>query len=614
MDSGYAIGIDLGTSNSALSIVSQDKNAAVQSVPLYQQVTAHGCDAYSTLPSFLYLFTPQEQLQAPGLPWQTEDTPWTIGRYAQEYGAKSPDRLVSSAKSWLCHSGIDPQQPLLPWQSSLKERLLSPFAAQVAYLRHLREALLHHLSTNGQSTDLTTSHVTLTVPASFDEIARILTADAAQEAGWGDVTLLEEQQAAFYAWLDRHQDNWRDQVQCGDLILVCDVGGGTADFSLIAVAQNNGELTLERVSVGKHLLLGGDNMDLALAYALKAQLEAAGHKLDSQQFTALVHGCRLGKEALFADPQRDDYPLSIAGRGASLLARTLTTSLSRTLLEQVVIDGFLARTTIDQAPQQQLRSGLQDFGLPYVQDPVLTRHLAAFLIDSATNVCANANLKERLFAQLHVDQERSWLRPTAVLFNGGIFKADPIRQRVFDVLQHFNGEAPLRQLQGEQLDLAVAHGAAVYARQQTLGEGIRIKAGISRSYYIGIESSMPAIPGFTPPLKGLCVIPQGMQEGSEIALEGQEFGLMTGQSVQFRFFSSTTRAGDHTGDWVEDSAELEETSSLNLTLSGSDDQRGQLIPVQLHARINALGILELWMQHCHSQQRWKIEFNVRGDS
>nr|WP_320114193.1 Hsp70 family protein [uncultured Desulfuromonas sp.] len=614
MDSGYAIGIDLGTSNSALSIASLEKNAPLQSIELHQQVTAQGCEAHSTLPSFLYLFTPQEQSQAPRLPWQTDEPSWTVGRFAQEHGAKSPDRLVSSAKSWLCHSGIDPQQALLPWQSSLKDRLLSPFAAQVAYLSHLRQALLHHLAVNGQPTDLNSASVTLTVPASFDEIARILTADAAQEAGWGEVTLLEEQQAAFYAWLDRHQESWRDQVQCGDLILVCDVGGGTADFSLIAVAENAGELALERVSVGKHLLLGGDNMDLALAYTLKAQLEAAGSKLDNQQFTSLVHGCRLGKEALFADPQRQDYPLSLAGRGASLLARTLTSSLSRSVLEQVVIDGFLARTTIDQLPQQQPRSGLQDFGLPYVQDPVLTRHLAAFLIDSATNVCANADLENSLRSHLHSDQGRRWLRPTAVLFNGGIFKAEPIRRRVFDVLQQFNGDTPLRQLQGEQLDLAVANGAAVYARQQALGEGIRIKAGISRSYYIGIESSIPAIPGFTPPLKGLCVIPQGMEEGSEITLEGQEFGLMTGQSVQFRFFSSTTRAGDTTGDWVDDTAELEETSSLTLTLPGSDDQQGQLIPVQLHAHINALGILELWMQHSHSEQRWKIEFNVRGSS
>jgi hypothetical protein len=614
MYADYAIGIDLGTSNSALSITSLAEGDQIESVEILQQVSPRGCESHQTLPSFLYLFTPQEQQQAPRLPWQQQEPQWSIGRYAHEHGAKTTDRLVCSAKSWLCHSGIDPQQPLLPWQSALKDRQVSPFSAQVAYLHHLHQALLHHLATTGRKTDLSAASITLTVPASFDEIARILTADAAQQAGWGEVTLLEEQQAAFYAWLDRHQDNWRDQVQCGDLILVCDVGGGTADFSLIAVAEKDGELTLERVSVGKHLLLGGDNMDLALAYALKAQLEAAGHKLDNQQFASLVHGSRLGKEALFADPQRQDYPLSLAGRGASLMARTITTTLTRALLEQIILDGFLAHTSIEHPPQSSPQAGLQEFGLPYVHDPVLTRHLGEFLVNSATNASANPLWAQRLDTQFYSSGNRRWLRPTAVLFNGGIFKAAPIRQRIFDVLHQFNAGAPLRQLHGEQLDLAVAHGAAVHARQLARGEGIRIKAGTARSYYIGIESSMPAIPGFTPPLKALCVIPQGMEEGSETTLHGQEFGLMTGQSVHFRFFSSTTRSGDTTGDWVEDANVLEETSSLCLTLPANDSQQGQMIPVQLRAHINALGILELWMQHSHSEQRWKIEFNVRGTS
>ena len=613
MHKQYAIGIDLGTSNSALAITPLDSDEPVQIVPIMQLVSAQTIDSKTILPSVLYLCTDQEQRQLPPLPWQ-EDQPAqnVIGRFAGEHGALLPERLVTSAKSWLCNSSIDPQQPLLPWQSSQEGRKVSPFETQVHYLHHLRQALLFHWQQQDIQADLSQCEVTITVPASFDEVARILTADAAEKAGWGEATLLEEQQAAFYYWLEQSGDSWRQQVQPGDVILVCDIGGGTADFSLIAVTEQEGNLHLERISVGDHILLGGDNMDLALAYTLKAEMESAGKNIDDGQLLSLIHSCRLGKETLFADDSLESFPISIPSRGASLFAKTLTTQLTRQQLYTVVLEGFLPLTPIQQQPMQQPRSGLQEFGLDYAADPVLSKHLAQFLVRSQMNVESNAALKP-LVTDCQAQQDGvAFIRPSAVLFNGGIFKAAPIRQRVFELLQGFNGDQPLRELQGAHFDLAVAKGAAVYARTLARGEGIRIKAGTARSYYIGLESSMPAIPGFVQPLKALCVVPQGMEEGSESGLSDQEFGLMTGQPVEFRFFSSSIRAGDSVGTRIEDAGELEETSHLEITLPPVAGQPPQLIPVKLHARITELGTLELWMQHDDSGQRWKIEFNVRG--
>ncbi|MEA3465634.1 MAG: Hsp70 family protein [Thermodesulfobacteriota bacterium] len=637
MDTRYAIGIDLGTSNSALAItsitpVSPGSAESVQMVPIMQLTSAQTIDSKTTLPSALYLCTDQEQRQLPTLPWDEGQPPASvIGRFASAHGSLLPERLVTSAKSWLCNSHSDPQQPLLPWNSTLEERKVSPFDAQVQYLRHLRHTILRHeLGSNKQpmtAAELEQCTVTITVPASFDEVARILTADAAEEAGWGQVTLLEEQQAAFYHWLEQSGDDWRGQVEQGDIILVCDIGGGTADFSLIAVLEQQGNLHLERISVGDHILLGGDNMDLALAYTLKAELEGDGQKIDNGQLLSLIHSCRRAKETLFSDDSLDSFPISIPSRGASLFAKTITTRLTRQQLHTIALDGFLPITTIEQQPTKQPRSGLKEVGLNYASDAVLSKHLAQFLVRSQINVESNPTLKALATKCQGQQNGIAFIRPSAVLFNGGIFKAAPIRQRVFELLQSFNDNQPLRELQGANFDLAVAKGAAVYARTSARGEGIRIKAGTARSYYIGIESSMPAIPGLIQPLKALCVVPQGMEEGSEFSLDDREFSLMTGQPVEFRFFSSSVRAGDVVGSQIDDAEELEETSQLEITLppiTNTSDQSSQssppsqtsqpsqIIPVKLHSHITELGTLELWMQHHESGQRWKIEFNVRG--
>jgi hypothetical protein len=422
---------------------------------------------------------------------------------------------------------------------------------------------------------------------------------------------LEEQQAAFYHWIDQSDGRWRDQVRPGDVVLVCDVGGGTADFSLVAVSEKEGNLELERVSVGDHILLGGDNMDLALAYHLRAQLEADGAKLDNWQFLSLIHSCRLAKEKLFAEPALAEHPISVPSRGSGLFSNTIATALTRQTLDAVVRDGFFPRTGATDYPARRRRVGLQEFGLDYAADPALSKHLAHFLARSWQNAESDESLRSLVSARVRDAAGAPFICPTAVLFNGGVFKADPLRERLSELLQQWAGGEAVRELTGSHFDLAVAQGAAAYARTRLTGEGIRIKAGTARSYYIGLETSMPAVPGMVPPIKAMCVVPQGMEEGSEAELPDQEFGLITGEQVEFRFFCSSVRAGDGVGVVADDESELEETASLELNLPPLEGRSGEMIPVRLHSVITELGTLELWMQHAGSGQRWKVEFSVR---
>ena len=453
--------------------------------------------------------------------------------------------------------------------------------------------------------------VVITVPASFDEVARTLTSEAAEAAGLGKVVLLEEPQAAFYAWTAQAGSDWRKQVRPGDLVLVCDVGGGTADFSLIAVAGKEGNLEVERISVGEHILLGGDNMDLALAYTLQAQLEAAGKTLDGWQFLALIHAASRAKVQLFNDPSLNEARIAVPSRGSGLFAKTVSAKLDRATLEAVVLDGFFPLTKVTDLPRETRGAGLQEFGLPYASDPVVSKHLARFLTRSLMNVKASAALTALVSRPEAL--EGDCLRPTAVLFNGGVFNAEPIRKRVLDLLDSWNGGSPVRELAGFQPDLAVARGAAIYGRNRATGQGIRIRAGTARSYYIGLETSMPAIPGFKPSIKALCVVPQGMEEGSQLLIDGQEFGLMTGRPADFRFFASEVRSGDTPGQIIPNAErDLEETSRLELTLPPIEGfPEGQPVPVQINPVVTELGNLELWMKHTRSDRRWKVEFQVR---
>jgi molecular chaperone DnaK (HSP70) len=602
--SRYVVGIDLGTTNCALAYADTnaggvDASPTILPLPIPQVVGTGEVADRPVLPSFLYLPGPKEfAADALTLPWKsTSDR--LVGTYAREHGAKVPGRLVSSAKSWLSHSGVDRRSPILPWNAAADVAKVSPLEASTAYLVHLRDAWNVRMAGKSGEDRLEQQDVLLTVPASFDAAARELTVEAARSAGLVNVTLLEEPQAAFYAWLATAGDAWRKKVQVGDLLLVCDVGGGTSDFTLISVSEREGNLELARVAVGDHILLGGDNMDLALAYAVASGLPGGMDGLDPAQKVGLGHACRAAKELLFANPSKGSAPVAVLGRGSKVIGGSIKTELTRETLHAVLLDGFFPSCAITDAPARGRRVGLTEIGLPYAADPAVTRHLARFL--------------DRQAGSLH--SQASSIHPTAVLFNGGVFKAAELRSRVVEVLGSWSGK-PVPSLESNDLDLAVAHGATYYGLVRR-GKGVRIRGGVPRAYYVGIETSAPAVPGVVPALKALCVVPMGMEEGTAVDVPGPEFGLVVGETTEFRFLGSTTRRDDHVGTildrWSTD--ELQELAPLEALLDVAEGSiEGEIVPVRLHSHVTEVGTLELWCQSLRDDHRWRLEYNVRDDS
>ncbi|KQQ31909.1 molecular chaperone DnaK [Duganella sp. Leaf126] len=610
-DPRYAIGIDLGTTHSALSYVdlqASDGEQTAHGVLAIPQLTAPGTvEDLPLLPSFLYL--PHADELAPGenkLPWQQSEAEQgaVAGEMARSRGATVPIRLVSSAKSWLSHPGVDRRSALLPADAPEEVTRVSPLQASTRYLAHLRQAWeqAHPEAPFDQQA------ITVTIPASFDPGARELTAEAARAAGYQNLTLLEEPQAALYSWIQGSEGRWRKDVKPGDIILVVDVGGGTSDFSLIAVLERDGVLEPHRIAVGDHILLGGDNMDLALAHLVARKLAANGTQLDAWQMRALTYGSRTAKEKLLADASIDTWPIVVPSRGSKLIGGSIRTELTRLEVTTFILDGFFPAVEASSRPAVRQRAGLTQLGLPYAQDAGITRHLAAFL---ARQVGATSELAGYSGRQT---PDATFLHPTAVLFNGGVFKSELLAQRVMATLNdwlYMEGAEPARMLDGADLDLAVARGAAYYSYVRR-GAGVRIRGGTARSYYVAIESAMPAIPGMEPPIQALCVAPFGMEEGSEIALPHQEFGLVVGEPVQFRFFGSSVRRQDQIGDlldfWGPD--ELVEMNEIQATLSPEGRQSGDVVQVRLHAMATEAGTLEL-LAVASDGQRWKVEFDVR---
>jgi molecular chaperone DnaK (HSP70) len=607
-DPRYAIGIDLGTTHSALSYVdlqASDGEKTVDGVLPVPQLSGPGTvEALPLLPSFLYLPHPDELAQGEtALPWSPGGEGFIAGEMARSRGATTPIRLVSSAKSWLSHPSVDRRAAILPHDAPEEVSRVSPLEASTRYLAHLRQAW------NAAHPDapFDQQQVTVTIPASFDPGARELTAEAARNAGFAP-TLLEEPQAALYSWIQGSEGRWRKEVKPGDIILVVDVGGGTSDFSLIAILERDGKLEPHRVAVGDHILLGGDNMDLALAHFVARKLQANGTQLDSWQMRALTYGCRSAKEHLLADANATVWPIVVPSRGSKLIGGSIRTELTRDEVSAFITDGFFPRVEATARPATRTRAGLTQVGLPYAQDAAITKHLAAFLARQAGATAELEGFEGR------VNADHSFLHPSAVLFNGGVFKSNILAQRVMDTINdwlYMEGAEPARMLEGADLDLAVARGAAYfsYARR---GGGVRIRGGTARSYYVGVESSMPAIPGMEPPIEALCVAPFGMEEGSELELPGQEFGLVVGEPVTFRFFGSTTRRQDRIGEvlefWGPD--ELQEMNEIQATLPAEGRVAGNVVQVKLHALATDAGTLEL-AAVSREGQRWKIEFDVR---
>jgi molecular chaperone DnaK (HSP70) len=599
-----SVGIDLGTTHCALAHGPLEADGPVSVVEVPQVVRPGEVRPRRLLPSFLYLPHEAELPRgATALPWSPD--PPLVGELARTLGAQTPARLVASAKSWLSHPALDRRAASLPAGAPAEVPRVSPVDASSRFLAHLRAAWDHEVARGDPAAALAAQRVVLTVPASFDAVARELTVEAARAAGLPEVLLLEEPQAALYAWIEAMGEGWRKVVHPGDLVLVVDVGGGTTDLSLIAVVDRGGDLALERVAVGDHILLGGDNMDLALAHALGERLGREGRTLDRWQAVALGHAARVAKEALFEDPALAAAAVAVPGRGSSLVGGALRTELPRDLLVSALVEGFFPRVEIGARPAAARRTGLTTLGLPYAADPAITRHLAAFLSRHRAALDAAAAP-----APL---QGRAFLHPTAILFNGGVMKAAPLADRVVEVVGAWlaaEGAPPPRVLPAADLDLAVARGAAAYGRVRA-GRGLRIRGGTARAYYVGVEAAAPAVPGVAPPLSAVCLAPMGMEEGTSVDLPGEEVGLVVGEPASFRLFASSARREDRAGDVAPEGEELAELPALEAALPAEGRAAGDVVPVRLRAHVTEIGTLELECVE-RSGKAWRLEWNLRS--
>ena len=590
MISQFVVGIDLGTTNSVVAYAPLEaEEPQVQLLPIPQIVAAGTVESRTSLPSFIYIGT-EEEASSFQLPWGGGRR--VVGEFARRQSADVPHRTVVGAKSWLANSRVDRHQPILPWDAPEDVDRISPVEASREYLSHLIAAWNHAMP----DSPLDQQQVVLTVPASFDAAARDLTREAAFTAGLpGDFVLLEEPQAAVYAWLVQMGERWRKSLNTGDTLLVFDVGGGTTDLTLVTVAEEGGELMLNRKAVGNHLLVGGDNMDLALAHYAAGLFKEKGHDLNAWQSVSLWHSCRHAKETLLAPEGPDKQTISIAGRGSKLIGGAVKAEVERDAAADLLINGFFPQCKLSDKPKRQMVSGFQEIGLPFESDTGITRHVAGFL-------------------SAHGEDSGEPIRPTHVLFNGGVFKSDALRGRLLEVIGSWfkKDETPVP-LSGEHdLENAVARGAAYYAFAKSHG-GVRIRGGTARSYYVGIETAGLAVPGAPRPLKALCVVPIGMEEGTDTDVPSGEFGLVVGEAAKFRFFSSSVRKQDQPGDLISqwDEEEIVETDSLEATLEAVEGIDEPYVPVRFQSRITELGVFELWCVHRESDNRWKLEFSVR---
>lgn len=609
----YSVGIDLGTTHCVLSYSPIDGDTeTLEVMPIAQLVSPGVVEEMSQLPSFVYQAHDAELAAGDNsLPWSQHSNDFSVlGSAARTLGSKTPIRLVASAKSWLGHAGVDRHSNFLPLNAPEEVNKISPLEASRRYLQHLLQAWNHKFP----HARLQDQEVTLTVPASFDPAARDLTVDAARQVGLQHLTLLEEPQAALYSWIKNLGDNWREQVSVGDVILVIDIGGGTTDLSLVAVTEESGNLVLNRVAVGDHILLGGDNMDLALAYRLNAKLTQQGKPLQPWQILGVTQGCRDAKESLLNDPELESVKIVVASRGSKLIGGSLQVELTQEEVQQTLVEGFFPICSVSDRPVEKPRSALTQMGLPYAQDAGISRHVANFL-SRQHGALSDSNPKEPE-NEMFGEAEDNFVKPTAILFNGGVLKSNLLAERLISIINNWLTDAntdAAKWLQGADLDLAVASGAAYYGKLRH-SDGVRIRGGIASSFYVGVESAMPAIPGMEAPVEALCVAPFGMEEGSSINVPGREFGLVVGQPVEFKFFGSNVRRDDTPGTlldyWMPE--ELEALPAISITLSPEGRSVGEIVAVKLAASVSELGTLKLEAIATEGGQRWQIEFDVRA--
>ena len=590
----WLVGIDLGTSNCAVACVNPElgPEAPVVDFPIPQLVRAGESAARPLLPSCLYLPSPHEMPpEALRLPWGEEPGCLT-GEFARWQGARVPGRLVASAKSWLCHAAVDRSAPILPWGAAAEVAKLSPVEASTRLLAHLTRAW----DAAHPDAPLAAQEVIVTVPASFDEAARSLTATAARQAGLDKFTLVEEPQAAFYDFTARHRHDLAAALAGLRLVLVVDVGGGTSDFTLVEVGCGPEGPLLRRLAVGDHLMLGGDNMDAALSRRAEERMLAGGRKLNATQWTQLTQAARVAKEALLGANPPERYNLAVTSAGSRLLGGTLSTHLTRAEAEEIILDGFLPLCRPNEAPQRGGRVALQELGLPYAQDPAITRHLAAFLRTHATAGHAALGL---------VGADASALpRPDAILLNGGVFNSPRIAARLAQAVSAWWPQAaPLPLLGHDSLELAVARGAAFYGLVRR-GLGRRITGGAAHALYVGLD------PAGAPHPSALCIIPRGQEEGQAVELGGRVFHLTLGRPVRFPLFSSASNRLEKSGDIVPVTEDMKPLPPIHTLLKGSAGKTGK-VPVHLRSVLTEIGTLELWCVAHQGNERWRLEFELR---
>ncbi|MFO0945945.1 MAG: Hsp70 family protein [Planctomycetota bacterium] len=595
----YAIGIDLGTTNCALAYAELPKRAVaaptVETFNVPQMMTLSEVDAQALLPSFIYLAGEHDvPAQWARLPWDSGQDGRIVGEAARKQGTLVPGRLVSSAKSWLCHAAVDRKANILPWIGDEMVTKISPVEASACYLRHLRDAWNTRMAEGKESNRLENQLVVITVPASFDEVARDLTVEAAEKAGLKKCTLLEEPQAAFYNWLyDPNHDHVSD-LPVGSVCAVIDCGGGTTDFSLIATVEREGQVDFERIAVGDHLLLGGDNMDIALARHVEQRL-SPNRRFDSTQWGNVVLASRRVKERMLGANAPERESLTVIGRGSKVIGSSMSCELDRETVRRICLDGFFPNVGFGEEPYAAARGGLTEFGLPFVADPAVTRHLAQFLRQHA----------EAIRAQ---DAGRM-ARPSALLFNGGVFAADSCRQQIVHVMRGWYGPTwDPKILETSSLDLAVARGAAAFAWAKHQGAR-RIRGGAARSYYVGVADAREAATGRA---RVLCIVPHGLQEGEEVRIEEPPLELQLGQPVIFPLYTSTVRTQDRAGDLLTvEAGTLAELPSLTTILRGGRRAGMKKVGVAIEAKLTEIGTLEL---HCAAKEgsnRWKLQFQAR---
>ncbi len=616
LPSRYVVGIDLGTTNSAVCFVDTEPPAwQVKVLSIPQLVAAGQIESRDTLPSFHY--QPPAEEAAKGmlkLPWNRNHPATVVGFYARDFGGQVSGRLIASAKSWLCHSGVNRTAPILPWHAADDVERLSPVEASSRYLAHIRAAWNHR----HPSQPLERQDVVLTLPASFDEVARELTVEAAAKAGLHRVVLIEEPQAAFYAWIYKHADTWNDLVSPGQKILVCDIGGGTTDFTLIRVRRGEGgKVQFHRVAVGDHLILGGDNFDLALAQHIEKKLTNGG-KLPSRQWDLLVRLSRLAKEQLLSDAAPDSVTVTLPGSGSKLIGGSQSVSLTRQEVHELLVEGFMPLVELDDKPAPR-RSGFQEFGLPYASDPAMTRYLAAFLkahrnvaLDDVGPVC---NLSQNIPGQVeNLSHEIDPARPDVLLFNGGVFESPILRQRLIDSLSRWFSYQPLV-LDNDRLDLAVACGAAYYGMVRR-GQGVKIAASLARTYYIGIESQPPQS---NPHSRSewatfcICLLPGSAEPGQEIKLPDRQFDLLVSEPAEFPLYVSSTRLADRPGEmFAVDPEQMTALPPIRTALKTRRRSERGTVAVELHAKLTEIGTLELWCSKVGGERSWRLQFDVRS--